>query len=134
MLKKLVKFIGETESLYPSASARNKLEINRMYVVISEIEQHRGQINYILMTLDYEKRIINGDFNACWFQIHPNHLGCVRGIPEEGEYFEFYRLQEAGYFPPCYEKCRTKADYVEWLGEDLYAVYTKNSVYVLKTF
>lgn len=115
-MAKRVAYNGGTESYGPSSNPA-VLKKGKIYEVIKE-EQHRWYTRYYL-------KGIEGAFNSCWFS-KPEYFAVSEEVPEVGKTLTLALVGAT-------DKLRTTAiGNVEEVGEFVYKVITKNSVYYVQ--
>ena len=125
---KKVVYNGGTESLY-QCSEPTKLIVGKEYEVVST-EDSGWQTNYKL-------KGIEGEFNSIWFNEidEPDDEKIYMAIgyktPVEGERFFCYKLTSVEGRSKLVEWLTSTVKDVDYLGNNIYKVTTKNSTYIV---
>jgi len=120
--KKILMYNGETESYYGCDNPK-VLSEGKLYEIIAETDVCGCQTNYSL-------KGVEGKFNSVWFNEPKGNFAYSSTIPVEGEpmrnFITFVGIDAKAI------KHTSPVHYVEQIASDIYKVYTKNTLYIVK--
>ena len=124
MANKIVRYNGGTQSYY-SCSDPSNLIVGKEYEVINSNDR--------CWQTDYTLKGIEGEYNSVWFdQIYSEanvYMAISHETPEIGKGYSCYRINFINNQPQLFN-CRTSTvKSIDYLGNDIYMVKTRNSIY-----
>ena len=122
-----VRYNGGTQSYYGCSDPTN-LVVDKEYEVV--LSRDRG------WQTDYTLKGVKGAFNSCWFNEIKSErnafMAFAHKAPVEGEKFQCTKVEIIKGQPEIYDCSTSVVEDVRYLGNNIYQVYTRNSVYIVK--
>ncbi len=126
-MAKMVRYNGGIFS-YLDCTNPAVLSVGKVYEVIAE--KDRG------WQTDYTLKGVKGAFNSCWFNEIKSErnafMAFAHKAPVEGEKFQCTKVEIINGQPEIYDCSTSAVEDVRYLGNNIYQVYTRNSVYIVK--
>ena len=124
IMAKKVRYNGGTESYY-SCSKPTNLVIGKEYEVVHS--RDRG------WQTDYTLNGVDGEFNSSWFEEIPSdsniYMAISNKLPAIGERYSCYKMEFIKGQPKLVSWSTSTVKGIYYLGNNIYQVTTRNSVY-----
>ncbi len=125
-MTKKVRYNGGTESYY-GCSAPTKLTLGKEYEVI--LSRDRG------WQTDYTLKGIDGEYCSAWFEEISSdgkvYMAIAHRVPEIGERYSIARIEFVNGQPKLYNLSTSPIIEINYMGNNIYQVTTRNSVYIV---
>lgn len=126
-MAKMVRYNGGTLS-YLDCTNPAVLSVGNVYEVTSE--RDRG------WQTDYTLKGLKGAFNSCWFNEvktkRNTFMALARRVPVEGQKFQCTKIEIINGRPELIECSTSIVEDCFYLGNNIYQVFTRNSVYIVR--
>lgn len=120
----VVRYNGGTESYYGCTEPK-ALVIGKTYEVVSAND--RG------WQTDYTLKGIAGHFNSCWFDEVPStYMALAHSVPIAGERCKCSKLEFVNGKPTLIGWSTSTVTEVLYMGNNIYRVTTRNSIYIVQ--
>lgn len=125
-MAKIVRYNGGKESYY-GCSDPAKLVVGKEYEVV--LSRDLGwQTNYTL-------KGVNGEFNSVWFDEVPSddkvYMAIAHKVPVIGESYSCYKIEFRNGQPKLISWSTSTVKGINYMGNNIYQVTTRNSVYIV---
>ena len=121
-MAKKVRYNGGTESYY-GCSEPTDLVVGKEYEVVSS--KDRG------WQTDYTLNGVEGEFNSAWFDEVQVYMAIAREAPVIGKRYFCYKMEFGNGQPKCSAKTTSTVKEINYMGNNIYQVITRNSVYIV---
>ncbi len=126
-MAKMVRYNGGILS-YLDCSNPAVLSVGNVYEVI--FERDRG------WQTDYTLKGVKGAFNSCWFNEIKSEknsfMAFAHKAPVEGQKFQCTKVEIINGKPELFDSTTSTVENFRYLGNNIYQVFTRNSVYIVK--
>ena len=126
-MAKKVRYNGGTQSYYGSYSDPTNLVVGKEYeVILSRV--HDWHTDYILKGVD-------GNFNSAWFDEVSSddkvYMAIAHEVPAIGERYSCYKMEFINGQPKLVSWSTSTVKEIDYMGNNIYQVTTRNSVYIV---
>ncbi len=126
-MAKKVRYNGGTQSYY-NCSNPTKLVVGKVYEVVFSIDYDRDTTTYILKDVD-------GEFNSVWFDEVSSddniYMAIAHEIPVINERYSCYKMELVNGQLNLIGRYTSTVKEINYMGNNIYKVITKNSVYIV---
>ena len=125
-MTKQVRYNGGTESYYGCSDPIN-LVVGEEYEVV--FSRERG------WQTDYTLKGVDGEFNFVWFDEVSSddkvYMAISQEVPAIGERYSCYKIESNNGQPKLVSRSTSTVKEISYLGNNIYQVTTRNSVYIV---
>lgn len=126
-MAKKVRYNGNTESYYDCSDPSN-LVVGQEYEVVLSTDR--------TWQTDYTLKGVDGKYNSVWFdEVTPDdnvYMALSDEIPKIGERYHCYKLEFINGKPQLIGRNTGSVKEIKHMGNNIYQVTTKNSLYIVK--